>query len=298
MSLKSMTGFGVGNAATDLVEVSVEVKSVNNRFLDIVCRFPNSYSRFENKCAKLAKSKLDRGRVDISVSRRELSIKPQDISFNQELYENYLKIAKQLADESGFDPQGYLQEASLKALSRREVLEFGASENSDNSAEEKILLEALGQALDGLIQMRVDEGTALEKEIKSLLGSVNKVAGKISKLAPSVPQEFKERLSKRIDKLQQTEFKLDEARLAQEVALIADRTDITEELARIDSHSKQFAEGLEQNQGGRKLEFILQELLREFNTIGSKTQNIEISTLVIDGKSFLEKIREQAANVE
>jgi uncharacterized protein (TIGR00255 family) len=297
MSLKSMTGFGAGAASSDAVEINVEMKSVNNRFLDVVVRTPSLYSRFENEISKSVRAKLARGRVDISVTRKDLSQPEVELSLNKDLLGKYLECSEAIAKDLKISAGKFQQELVLQALGRREVLDLSVSERSETEGEDVLLMAAIEQGLDALIEMRVREGATLEKEVLSHLDSLEQVAKRISEVSQDAVEVFRERLKQKLDALSD-EFEVDEARLAQEVAYLAERADITEELVRVASHIQQFRSIVAQEEGGRKLEFLLQEFLREVNTIGSKSQNAEVASLVVESKSLIEKIKEQVANIE
>lgn len=297
MSLKSMTGFGSGAEANDAVEINVEMKSVNNRFLDVVIRNPLLYARYENDVSKFVRSKLSRGRVDISITRKELSQPDVELSLNKALLAKYLECSEEIAKELKLSQSKFQQELVLQALSRREVLDLSVVERSETEGEEELLMKAIDAALSVLLSMRTEEGIALEQEVLSILDSLEKSVQQITEVSQDAGEVFRERLKQRLDSMSD-EFEVDESRLAQEIAYLAERADITEEIARIGSHIQQFRSIVAQQEGGRKLEFLLQEFLREVNTIGSKSQSAEVAALVVEAKSCIEKIKEQVANIE
>lgn len=294
-----MTGFGEGRASTEGVELVVEVKSVNHRFLDVVCRLPSAYSKFEIEIGKNIKNSLRRGRVEVSVQRSKGNNGSTSVSFNSELFGSYVEVIKSSLKQQGISEKLALGESVASIYARREVLDVSASEEAESIDGEWQLLEsALAQALDSLRAMREAEGGVLEKELLSQLSSLEKEVRSIEGESKRTPIEFKERLEQRLEKYAPGNTVVEPERIAQEVVLLADKIDITEELARLESHFEQFRSVLGTVQSGRKLEFLLQEFGREVNTIGSKAQNAEITTRVVECKAILEKIREQVQNVE
>lgn len=296
MPIHSMTGFGEARAEEGGVTLSVEMKSVNHRFLDIVWRLPSGYARFENELAKLVRASVARGRIEVSVSRAETKEPAYEVRFNQELFDSYLNSVKAALQHAAITDAQSLSAATLQIVNKREVLELAAIETS-TEAEYGLLERTLKEALARLVQMRDAEGAELEKEVRSHLSSLEATMKAVQKKSESTPIDFKARLTARLERTSPG-VELDPQRLMQEVALLADRIDVTEELARLNSHFLQFKKVLDEAQGGRKLEFLLQEFGREINTIGSKAQNSEITTLVVDAKATVEKLREQVANIE
>lgn len=296
MKIMSMTGFGEGSAQGEEVEVSVELKSVNHRFLDVVCKLPGMYSRFETDLVKMIRERLKRGRVELFVARRDAGEASHELLFKRELFESYLDVLRQAFKGVSLPERHVIGSAVANVLNRREVLELVPKE-TDAANEYQIVEKALSEALDKLVEMRRIEGAELEREILSQLDLLERVLGEIGAKTESTPIDFKERLTQRIERLGGG-IEIDPDRLMQEVAFLADRIDITEELARLHSHIQQFRQIVDDSQGGRKLEFLLQEIIREINTAGSKAQNSEVTSLVVEAKAVVEKLREQVQNVE
>ena len=295
-NLRSMTGYGEGRAVSDTVEVAVEMKSVNHRFLDLVFKTPGVYSKLEVELSKTVKEKIKRGRVEVYVSRRDTSSPQFEVKLNEGLFLGCLEHVQAIFSRLSLSSEQCLGPAILQLLNKREVLDIVPKE-ADAGGEFTLVNEALRQALDALVAMRSREGEELEKEIKGHLQALADVVQSITVCAGQMPASFKDRLTQRLEKLSPG-MELDAERLAQEVALLADRVDITEEIARLFSHLKQGETIISGDEGGRKLEFLLQEIGRELNTIGSKAQNSEITSLVIEGKSISEKLKEQVQNIE
>jgi len=291
-----MTGFGRGRVEYGSCEIVVEVKSVNHRFLDIVCKLPPVYSSFEIDLLKLVKSKLNRGRVEIFVSRVDKGESEIDIQFNKALFDVYLAQVREALKGLSSEANAILPLVVANLLGKREILE-PISREVDSTPELAAVSAALEQAVTQLCEMRKLEGEALEKEVRTLLQDLERVVDKIGTRTGRTPAEFKQRLEQRLERLAPG-LTVDQDRLALEVALLADRIDITEELARLRSHLTQFASIVSNGEGGRKLDFLIQEMSREINTAGSKAQDSEITALVIEGKATAEKLKEQVQNIE
>ena len=292
--LKSMTGFARYENQNGELTCKVEIKSVNNRFIDINTRLPKSLAALEIPLKKLVKSKCARGSFDISISLESngqsganFEIKP-----NLPLAAQYLKAFNQIRDDLKL--QGEIDINTI--LGQRDIVKPELKEADDSS--EETVTSTVERTLSDLIKMREDEGANLEKDIISQIKGIEKLGGAIKSLQSTTVQEFQDRLKEKIQTLTNG-MDLDPARMAQETALLADRCDVTEEIIRLKSHLDQFYK-LAESDGpqGRKLEFLTQEINREVNTIGSKTIDIEVSKAVIEMKSRLEKIREQLANIE
>ena len=292
--LKSMTGFARYENQNGELTCKVEIKSVNNRFIDINTRLPKSLAALELPLKKLVKSKCARGSFDISISLESngqsganFEIKP-----NLPLAAQYLKAFNQIRDDLKL--QGEIDINTI--LGQRDIVKPELKEADDSS--EETVTSTVERTLSDLIKMREDEGANLEKDIISQIKGIEKLGGAIKSLQSTTVQEFQDRLKEKIQTLTNG-MELDPARMAQETALLADRCDVTEEIIRLKSHLDQFYKLTESDEPqGRKLEFLTQEINREVNTIGSKTIDIEVSKAVIEMKSRLEKIREQLANIE
>lgn len=292
--LQSMTGFGRAKKAESDYHLQVEMKSVNNRFLDVQCKLPGVYSELEQKIVSLVRQSLQRGRVEILVLRKSEAAQPLELRINHDLLVSTVKEIASLKKKGV--SEDVVEALTADALGRREVMEYVAQEQNVES-EFDAVLEVVADALAGLQSMRSKEGKALYKEIERILTLFVAACDKIKTCAKSQSKEINKRIQDRVSELLDS-AELDETRLYQEVAILADKADITEELTRIDSHLEQFRETIAKGSGGRKLEFLLQELGREINTCGSKSQDVEISRSVVDAKACLEKLREQVLNVE
>jgi len=289
-----MTGFSRHENQNENLTCKVEIRSVNNRFIDINTRLPKSLAPLELPLKKMVKSKCARGSFDISIaiekngdSEANLEVAP-----NLPLATEYLNAFKNI--QEGLGLKGEIDINTI--LSQRDVVKPEFKKVEDSS--EEIVLQTVDKTLTDLVKMREEEGKNLEKDILNQISSIKALGKLISTKQSITVQEFQDKLKEKIQSLT-TGIEIDPARIAQESALLADRCDVTEELVRLESHLDQFNKLVASHEPqGRKLEFLTQEINREVNTIGSKTIDLEVSKAVIEMKSCLEKIREQLANIE
>jgi len=288
-----MTGFGRGRHAAGDVELTSEIKTVNHRFLDISLRLPKVYNCFEPRIRRLIGDRIHRGKVDVLVTRVGGRSGLMDVTLDTDLALSYYGCLSKLRESLGLE--GTITVSDMLTLKEIVV----PTEKEEAVEEEWPLVEAsLKNALDALDQMRLAEGAALWRNIEEMLTAIRKTAEDVAPLVSQVAVAAKERLEKRVRDLTGG-MDLDEDRLLQEVALIADRSDVPEELIRLDSHIGQFLSfGEGGSPMGRKLDFLLQELNREVNTVGSKSASTDIAGRVVSIKAELEKIREQTQNIE
>jgi uncharacterized protein (TIGR00255 family) len=292
--LKSMTGFARHENQNGELICKVEIRSVNNRFIDINTRRPKSLVALELPLKKLVKSKCARGSFDINISLEkngqhgaDLELKP-----NLPLATQYLSAFNKIRENLGL--KGEIDINII--LSLRDIVKPELKEVDDSS--EQTVFETVEKTLTDLITMRKEEGINLEKDIINQVNGIKNLEKAITLRQSTTLQEFQNRLKEKIQALT-IGIELDPARIAQETALLADRCDVTEEIVRLRSHLEQVHKLVASDEPqGRKLEFLTQEINREVNTIGSKTIDLEVSKTVIEMKSHLEKIREQLANVE
>lgn len=289
----SMTGFGRANVLEDGREMTVELKSVNHRYLDLGFRMPRHISFLEDDIRRRLTERLTRGHVDVFVTYRNTRSDARTVVLDPALLGAYLSAAKECADTYGLRNDLTVTSA-LRLPDVADVVEA----EEDRDAVAKLLQDTLDAAITELIEMRRIEGERLCSDLIARLDTVLGIRAAIALRAPTVVEDYRARLNERIAAvLQSTE--IDQARLAAEVALFADRANIDEELVRLNSHVIAAKELLIQSSAvGRKLDFIVQEMNREFNTIGSKANDKEITALVIEGKAEIEKIREQVQNLE
>lgn len=294
-----MTGYGRGKSEVDGSAVTVEIRSVNHRFLDLKLRGAGLEPKHEEALRKRIGDAVTRGAMSVSI-RWDRQSKQGAFQVDTEAAQRVHQDFSQLASTLGVAADIPL---SL-VVSQPGVMVAGAASEVETEAQTAALgecmLEAAGQALTELTTMREAEGAALLSDIEGRLEKLKSLTGELGDLAVDAPADAQKRLEDRIAKLlKNSKVEVDEARLAQEVALLADRLDVTEELVRLASHFEQLALLVKDPKPvGRRLDFLVQELGREFNTVTSKSQSANVARLVVDAKAELEKIREQVQNVE
>ena len=291
--MKSMTGYGRGEAQGAEYSVMVEIRSVNHRYLELFLRLPRQLNMLEETLKKQIQSKLNRGKADVFLTLNRPGGKKIDLTLDKELAIAYHNSLKQVCEITGLPLEARAEDvAAFPGVLNQEAAE------DDAEAIAALATAALAEALEQLLQMRQCEGESLAEDILARLAQVEALAAQIELSVPQLLQEQQQKLRRRVDELLE-DIAVDEARLANEVAFLVDRTDISEELTRLSSHCRQFREAcLLPEAVGRKLDFLTQELNREVNTIGSKSNALVISNQVIEMKSALEKIREQVQNIE
>lgn len=291
--VKSMTGYGWGEAGIHGKNFTIELKAVNHRYSEVVLRLPRTLSPLEEKIKKLIQSRIARGRVDGFVNMKDSDEKTSAVKVDKGLAGAYYKAIKELQESLGIE--GKIKIKNLVALPGVLALEDPA-ENIEEWW--PALLEALESALAGLLRMRSEEGEQLASDLLDRIGKISSLNAKIRDRSPVVVEEYRERLGARLNDYMK-DSGLAPERLAAEAAVFAERSNITEETVRLESHLKQARSCLQAGEPvGRKLDFIVQEMNREINTIASKANDLEISRWAVDVKSELEKIREQVQNIE
>ena len=289
-----MTGFGAGRGEAAGEAVSVELRSVNGKFCEVKPRLPRELSSVEAELVRTVKARLSRGVVDVFV-RRENSgaVRGMLPRVDLALAGAYAKALRELKGELGLSG-----EPSVHDVAQLEGVLTLAETPPDTAAISRALHAGLAAALDALEDMRRREGEALARDLLARLATIEKGAAAIAQLAPASLEHYRERLSARIAELSRG-VPVEPQRLAQEVAFFADRTDVAEELTRLASHLSQLRDLVNGDvPAGRKLEFLVQEVNREINTVGSKAQHAQIAVQVVDLKAELERVREQIQNVE
>jgi uncharacterized protein (TIGR00255 family) len=290
--IKSMTGFGQGSAEGDEFRVRVDIRSVNNRALDVHTRLPQELSSLEVSLKKQVQAVVKRGRVDVTVSVEQL--KPATFEINRPLVSGYLSALAELKREFGLEG-----DPSLELIAKLP----GALQVSQDSGalDEKLVsgaISAVSQALVSLTEMRVVEGQELAAELTSRLDNIEQQMPTIENEVARLPAVYRDKLMKRLQEVV-AGGQVDETRIAQEAVMLADRSDISEEIARLKSHIAQLRDLLgSTDEAGKRLDFILQEMNREANTILSKSNDLSISDAAIVIKTEVEKLREQGQNVE
>jgi len=291
---RGMTGFGRGTGSHPEGTVTVEVKSVNNRFLKVSLRLPDGFQEYESEFEGQARAALARGSVYVNVSL-DRGRPEHSFALNEEAIRLWWTRLRALAREAG------TKEPELGELL---AMQGAVLEQSDRTQADESLAgtvkEALAQALKGVVEMRAREGEALARDLEARVRNVAKLAKRVEKRAPQVVQEYREKLKARIDKLLgDTGTEIDDVTLAREVALMADRCDVTEETTRMEHHCTQFLKVMgADGESGRRLDFVAQEMLREANTVASKASDAELAQAAVEMKSEIEKVKEQVQNLE
>lgn len=289
----SMTGFGKGTAAADGREISVELKSVNNRFLDVGMRLPRQLSFLEDTIRNTIASGISRGHVDVFVNYRNDRNDAKTVKIDGKLAGAYLSAARELEETYGI-PNDISASTVLRLPDVAEIV----AADEDMDAVTALAAEASAKAVENLRTMRRSEGERLKADLTLHVNALKDVLAKIEVRAPLVPEEYRQKLLSRIAEMT-GEAELDRARLATEVALFADRAAIDEEIARMHSHFTHFDALLpDEEPTGRKFDFLVQEMNRECNTIGSKANDAVLTEQVLAAKAEIEKLREQIQNIE
>ena len=289
----SMTGYGRGAASLDGRELTIELKSVNNRFLDIGMKLPRQLSFLEDGLRKLLNESLSRGHVDVFVNYRNLRSDAKTVRVDEALLQAYLISARESAKALDLEDDLTLS----RALTLPDVTSILPADE-DQEALSELGKAAMTEAIDALKVMRFKEGERLKLDLSSRMDTMTEYAAAIEKRAPAVAEEYRTKLTARIEELL-GETEVDRARLATEVAIFADRAAIDEEIVRLNTHLIHFRELLETSEPvGRKMDFLVQEMNRECNTIGSKANDGELTSIVLLCKAEIEKLREQIQNIE
>ena len=290
--MKSMTGFGRASLESNGKNYIIEIKTVNNKYSDITVKCPKRLSFMEDKIRKQIANRITRGKVEVSVSFFDFSNKSKNVVLNKEIAKEYIKQLREIADENNLS-----ENISVVEIAKLpDILNSIDSDNDEEIAGEA--LKCLNMALDSLIEMRKAEGENIKQDLLVRIERVQNLVDKIAENSKGIVEEYVSKLEKRVKEILKTDV-VDENRIAQEAVIYADKTSIEEELTRLNSHIVQFKE-LVNSDGpvGKKLDFMIQEMNRETNTIGSKAGSGEITKAVIDLKVELEDIREQIQNIE
>ncbi len=291
--IKSMTGFGRGEVSTESCKVTVEMKSVNHRYLDVNMKMPKKLNFFEASIRNLLKEYIQRGKVDLFISFEDLSENSVNVTYHKEVAAEYMNFLQQMAEDFSLE-----NDVRVSSLARfPEVMTLDDVE-IDEEGVWKSLEKAIRQAAEGFVESRIKEGENLCKDLIAKLDEMLEAVDFIEARSPQIIEEYKKRLT---DKVQEMlgDAKVDEARLVTEVTIFADKVCVDEELVRLRSHVQTTKNTLLEGGGiGRKLDFLAQEMNREANTILSKANDLEISNKGIELKTAIEKVREQIQNIE
>ena len=293
--VKSMTGFGRCETEINGRAITVEIKSVNHRYFEFSCRVTRGYGFLEDKLKAFVNSRVSRGKIDMFVSVGAADDVPCEVAVNHSLVSGYLTAMKEISDTYGIE-----NDASVVSISRFPDVFTVSKAAVDEEQLTADVLSAAGQALDSFMAMRVAEGQRMKADILGRAQTILDIVSEIEERSPQTVTEYETRL---LDRSRQTlenlSVEVDEQRILTEVAVFADKVAVAEETVRLRSHFEQLSEFLERNEPvGRKIDFIIQEMNREANTIGSKVQDAVLAHKVVDIKSEIEKIREQVQNIE
>ena len=290
----SMTGFGRGEFKNDNYHFLVECKTINHKYCDINVRLPRKISFLEDKIRNYVKNFVKRGRVDLYIKLDLIGSEDVNLKFDDKLATQYVNILKEIKDK--FDLQ---DDISVMNVAKFPEIVKCEEKEEDEDLYWSMLKEALDMSMEKLTQMRKEEGEKLAIDTIERCDILANLIDEIEKYSNTVVDEYREKLNNRISEILENPSIIDENRLAQEVAIFADKSSITEEIVRFRIHIEQLRKTVEKNDSiGRKIDFLIQEMNREVNTTGSKSSNINITNLVVEVKSELEKIREQIQNIE
>ena len=291
--IKSMTGFGAGDAETADFKVHIEVKAVNQRFLETNYHMPYSMNMFENQLTKKIKEYASRGKLDINIRFQDLRDKAVTVKVDKGLVAAYGQALQEISSQLELSaPVTAAQIASYP-----DVLKLN-EENADLEAAQPVLMQAMAQALESFVAMREAEGQNIQRDLLARIATLENFVGELEKLAPEIVATYRQRLENLLKEYLAKED-IEESRLIQEVALFTDKVNYTEETVRLRSHFDQFRQIITAGEPvGRKLDFLIQEMNREINTVASKANSAWAAQFVVDVKSEIEKIREQIQNIE
>ena len=290
--IKSMTGYGKSSLSINSRDYQVEIKAVNHKYIDINIKLPRVISYLEDDIRKIVNSKIKRGKIDISILFENYSNEGNDIRINTDLAKMYIQNLKKLADEENIS-------ANIEVTEITKFPDVLTIKSNFDEKQIKIeLIQAVEDALEQLINMRQNEGNRISQDIFDKILQIEKKNEEIFELSTGLIDEYVVKLEARIKEILKTE-ELDKSRLMQEVVIYADKCSVEEEITRLRSHIEQLRGLINSDEpSGKKMDFIIQEMNREVNTIGSKANNLEIVNRVVDIKTILEDIREQIQNIE
>ena len=291
--VRSMTGYGHAQATLHGRDISVEIRSVNHKYFDFSVRTPRGYSFVEDKIRNFVKGRVSRGKIDVYVTILTVEETAAQVILNQSLAEGYIRALRELGQEFGLT-----DDISISSVARYTDIFTVKKQEQDEDEVWNDLQSVLGEAVEHFIAMRQTEGVKLRDDVINRMEHILDVVGQIEQLSPQTLEAYTARLRAKIEELK-GDASIDEQRLLTEIAIFADKIAVDEETVRLRSHFDQMSHMLTSGEAvGRKLDFIVQEMNREANTIGSKCQNSDIAHLVVEIKAEIEKIREQIQNIE
>ncbi|MCD8025961.1 MAG: YicC family protein [Clostridiales bacterium] len=293
--IRSMTGFGRCETTINGREITVEIKSVNHRYFEFSCRTPRGYGFLDDRLKSFVNSQVFRGKVDVFVSITSSDEAPSEVTVNHQLVSGYLNAMKEISDTYGLE-----NDATVVSLSRFPDVFTIHKAPEDEEQITADVLSAAQTALDSFLSMREAEGAKMKADVLSRAETILSIVAEVEVRSPQTVTEYENRLLEKIRQtLSDNDVKIDEQRVLTEVAVFSDKVAVAEETVRLRSHFDQLVKFLEYDEPvGRKIDFIIQEMNREANTIGSKVQDAELAHMVVDIKSEIEKIREQVQNIE
>ena len=291
--VKSMTGYGRAVETVNGREFTVEIRSVNNRYLDCTVKLPRSFSFAEEAVKAAVKAAVSRGKVDVYITVRSETEADVQVTLNKPVVEGYLAAMRQMVAD-----YGVTDDISVSTLSRMSDVFVVDKPKADEDQLKADLLSVVDKALAAYDQMRVTEGLALENDLRSRAATILELVAQVEELNPKTVSDYRKRLEEKMREVLENKS-IDESRILTEAAIFADKVAVDEETVRLRSHLEQMDEMLAGSGGiGRKLDFLLQEMNREANTTGSKCSDVKVARIVVDIKAELEKIREQTQNIE
>lgn len=293
--IKSMTGFGRGRYCDELRTITVEIKAVNHRYLDIFVKMPRKYSFAEDNIKQIIKQYVHRGKVEVSINVDNTGVSDVDIRLNADAAEKYYSALSELKEKFNLT-----DDISLSLMSRMPDVIQTAQADEDEEAFLSAITAATAEAARDILKMREIEGAKLAEDLLMRADIVEGIRQDIEKRAPMIEHEYAAKFKERIESLLENKVEVPEDRILLEAAVFADKANITEELVRLESHVIQLKEFMNTTEDsvGKKVDFLIQEMNREANTIGSKSNDKEITTMMLNLKAEIEKIREQVQNIE
>lgn len=291
--IKSMTGFGRGHKVLNGRDITVEIRAVNHRYYEFSARLPRSLGYIEDKLKSMLQGRISRGKVEVSVLVCNVAAADEKITINKEIVRDYVEALRSVKEEFGLQ-----DDLSLSNILRIPDAFTVVKEETDEEQLWEDIKSAAEEALEHFIAMREAEGERMKQDVMSRLDRIEQWVGVVEQRSPMIVEEYRKRLyDKMCEVLESTS--IDENRILMEAGIFSEKTAVDEETVRLRSHIAQFRTMLESGEpAGRKLDFLVQEMNRETNTIGSKVQDIEVTKIVVDQKSEIEKIREQIQNIE
>ncbi len=290
--LKSMTGFGRAEKTVDQFNIKVNLKSVNHRYLDLAIRVPKYYYFVEDKIRQTASKYISRGKVEVYVSVERIEGSDKSITLDRDVAENYIKALKAISEF------GIEDDVKISTIAQYHDIFKIETDEADEEYITKIITDVFSEAAEDFVNTRITEGKNMEADISSHLDNLETNLHAVEERYPQIVSEYRARLEKKINEVLQ-DVNVEETRIIAEAAIYAERTDIGEETVRLASHINEFRKTIKTDQPiGKKLDFMIQEMNRETNTMGSKANDVEISKIIVDMKSEIEKIREQIQNIE